>query len=141
MRAERVHFGGFGVIFACPCIADSFCTIRFTQELYSFFVVASLQFLFASANISTYKQLYFSVKFLINEANVQSNCRSFLKIKLKNISRKHTGQHQRYSGRITAMEMKHFWFQTQSCGCSPVQKPIQCVPLECSGIIWELLRQ
>lgn len=45
-------------------IADSFCTIRIGIIL--FFFVASLQFLFASANISTYKQLCFSKNFLIN---------------------------------------------------------------------------
>lgn len=140
MRTERVHLRRFELIFAHPCIADSFCTIRLTQELY-FFVVGSLQFLFASANISTYKQLCFTKNFLINKANVQSNCRSFPPKKLKNISRKHIAQNQRYSCRITAIEMKCFLFQTQSCGCSPVLKPIQCVPLECSGVIWEFLRQ
>lgn len=139
MRAERVHLRRFELIFAQPCIADFFCTVH-TQELY-FLVVASLQFLFASANISTYKQLCFSKNFLINEANVQSNYRSFTPKYLKNISRKHIVQHQRYSDRITVIEIKCFLFQTQSCACSPVLKPIQCVPLECSGAIGELLRQ
>lgn len=85
MGAERAHLRRFGVIFTHPCIADSFRTMRI--GIMWFFCCC-----LCAVSVCFCKYLYlqtvcFSKSFLINESNVQSNSRSFLKKKtsLENI--------------------------------------------------------
>lgn len=78
MRAERVHLRGLGWFLHTHAMLIP-SVVSDLHSNYKIFLMLPRCSLFASANTSSYKLLRFSKDFLINEANVQSNCRSFLK--------------------------------------------------------------